>query len=85
MTYFYNFFFKRNRVGMESKKITVTVGADFIESNIVWLLLRVGHSIEVAETSPEKLYSKGLKNIYSSDEAVRMMVKRTIEHLGLDG
>ena len=38
--------------------------------------------VKIAELSPAKLYSKGWKNTYSSDEAVRMAVKETIEQQG---
>ncbi|MEM0154707.1 MAG: NAD-dependent epimerase/dehydratase family protein [Methanothrix sp.] len=39
--------------------------------------------VKVAELSPRKLYSKGWKNTYSSDEAVKIAVKETIMQLGL--
>ena len=40
--------------------------------------------VKVAELSPAKLYSKGWKNRHSSDEAVRVAVKETIEQLDLN-
>ncbi|MEM0144022.1 MAG: NAD-dependent epimerase/dehydratase family protein [Candidatus Parvarchaeum sp.] len=39
--------------------------------------------VKVAELSPAKLYSKGWKNTYSSDEAVKIAIKETIGQLGL--
>jgi hypothetical protein len=50
---------------MESKHIIVTGGG--------WK-----GDVKVAELSPKKIYAKGWKNRYSSDEAVELAVQETL-------